>query len=95
MAIREIAAPDIRRVDLNLLVALDVEFEERTVSRAAERLALTQPTVSGMLRKLQRVSDDELLVRTQRGMLPTPSTPPLRVPGFDVIPRSHTDPGHR
>lgn len=62
---------NIRRVDLNLLVALDVLLEERNVSRAAARLALTQPTVSGMLRRLRVLFGDELLVRTQRGMLPT------------------------
>lgn len=62
---------NIRRVDLNLLVALDVLLEERNVSRAASRLALTQPTVSGMLRRLRVLLGDELLVRIQRGMLPT------------------------
>jgi len=71
---------DIRRVDLNLLVALDVLLEERNVSRAAERLALTQPTVSGMLRKLRHLFDDPLLVRTQRGMLPTPRADALVAP---------------
>lgn len=62
---------NIRHVDLNLLVALDVLIEERNVSRAASRLALTQPTVSGMLRRLRVLFGDDLLVRTQRGMLPT------------------------
>lgn len=69
--IRDMAMTNIRRIDLNLLVALDVLLEERNVSRAAERLALTQPTVSGMLRRLRALLGDELLVRTQRGMLPT------------------------
>ena len=63
---------DIRKVDLNLLVALKVLLEERNVSRAAERLALTQPTVSGMLARLRDLFDDELFVRTQHGMVPTP-----------------------
>ena len=47
-------------------------LEERNVSRAAERLALTQPTVSGMLARLRDLFDDELFVRTQHGMVPTP-----------------------
>jgi DNA-binding transcriptional LysR family regulator len=63
---------DIRKVDLNLLVVLNVLLEERNVSRAAARLALTQPTVSGMLSRLRDLFDDPLFVRTQRGMLPTP-----------------------
>ncbi len=63
---------DIRKLDLNLLIALKVLLEERNVSRAAERLALTQPTVSGMLSRLRTLFDDALFVRTQHGMLPTP-----------------------
>jgi DNA-binding transcriptional LysR family regulator len=63
---------DLRRIDLNLLVALDVLLEERNVTRAADRLALTQPTVSAMLVRLRELFDDPLFVRAQRGMLPTP-----------------------
>jgi len=63
---------DIRRIDLNLLIALDALLEERSVTRAADRLALTQPTVSAMLTRLRRLFGDPLFVRTQRGILPTP-----------------------
>ena len=63
---------DIRRIDLNLLVALHALLTERSVTRAANRLALTQPTVSGMLARLRRLLGDPLFVRTQRGILPTP-----------------------
>ena len=63
---------NIRRIDLNLLVALDALLDECSVTRAAERLALTQPTVSGMLARLRDIFDDPLFVRTQRGVLPTP-----------------------
>src|SRR5262249_53893852 len=63
---------DIRRIDLNLLVALHALLTERSVTRAASRLALTQPTVSGMLARLRRLLGDPLFVRTQRGILPTP-----------------------
>ncbi|MBB3101061.1 DNA-binding transcriptional LysR family regulator [Actinoplanes campanulatus] len=51
------------RLDLNLLVALDVLLRERSVTRAAERLDLTQPTLSASLRRLRRHVKDELLVR--------------------------------
>jgi len=63
---------NIRTEDLNLLKTFDVLLEERNVSRAAERLALTQPTVSGMLSRLREMFDDPLFIRTQHGMLPTP-----------------------
>ena len=53
---------DIRKIDLNLLVAFKVLLEERNVSRAAERLALTQPTVSGMLARLRVLFDEPLFV---------------------------------
>ena len=64
--------PDIRNLDLNLLRALSVLLEERNVSRTAERLHVTQPTVSGMLSRLRNIFGDPLFVRTQRGLLPTP-----------------------
>ena len=65
---------DIRKIDLNLLVALKVLIEERSVTRAAERLSLTQPTVSGMLARLRILFDEPLFVRTRHGMVPTPRT---------------------
>ncbi|MFT4180788.1 MAG: LysR family transcriptional regulator [Rhizobium sp.] len=62
---------DIRALDLNLLKALDALLDERSVTRAAERLGLTQPAVSGMLTRLRESFDDPLFVRTQRGIVPT------------------------
>ncbi|GAA0459348.1 LysR family transcriptional regulator [Actinoplanes campanulatus] len=56
-------AAELARLDLNLLVALDVLLRERSVTRAAERLNLTQPTLSASLRRLRRHFKDELLVR--------------------------------
>ena len=55
-------------VDLNLLKALDVLLQERSVTRAAHRLALTQPTMSAALRRLRALFDDELLLRDAGGM---------------------------
>ena len=62
---------DIRLIDLNLLKALDALLDERNVTRAAERLALTQPAVSGMLTRLRECFGDPLFVRAQRGIVPT------------------------
>ncbi len=62
----------LQSVDLNLLLALQVLLEERHVSRAAERLHITQPAMSKTLTRLRRVFDDALLTRTSHGMQPTP-----------------------
>jgi len=75
---------DIRKIDLNLLLALKVLLEERNVSRAAERMSLTQPTVSGMLARLRGLFDDPLFVRTRHGMIPTPRAETL-APGLDQL----------
>jgi len=71
---------NIKRVDLNLLAVLDALLDELSVTRAAARLGYTQPTVSGMLRRLRDVLGDPLFVRTQRGLLPTPRAQALALP---------------
>jgi DNA-binding transcriptional LysR family regulator len=71
---------NIRNVDLNLLVAFNALYDVRNVTRAAERLALTQPTVSGMLNRLRHLFGDPLFVRTQHGVLPTPRADALAEP---------------
>lgn len=58
---------DIRTLDLNLLKALDALLDEGSVTRAAQRLSLTQPAVSGMLVRLRDYFDDPLFVRTSHG----------------------------
>jgi DNA-binding transcriptional LysR family regulator len=75
------------QVDLNLLVALDVLLTERSVTRAAERLSLSQPAVSGTLARLRMLFDDELLVRTGRAMRPTPFAETLEAPLRDALAR--------
>lgn len=62
---------DIRNLDLNLLKAFDALMDEGSVTRAAQRLVLTQPAVSAMLTRLRDYFDDPLFVRSQRGMVPT------------------------
>lgn len=59
------------RVDLNLLVALQVLLEERNVTRAAERLYITQPAMSKTLQRLRILFDDELFIRSGRELVPT------------------------
>ena len=62
---------NIERVDLNLLVYLDVLLRERNVTRAASHLGITQPAMSNGLKRLRDLFDDPLLVRTSEGMTPT------------------------
>lgn len=71
---------DIRALDLNLLKTLDALLDERSVTKAATRLALTQPAVSSMLTRLRDSFDDPLFVRSQRGIIPTPRAQALATP---------------
>lgn len=63
---------DLSRVDLNLLFSLNMLLEERSVSRAAERLHITQPAMSKTLSRLRILFDDALFTRSSHGMQPTP-----------------------
>lgn len=62
---------NISKLDLNLLVYLDVLLREKSVTRAAEQLSITQPAMSNGLRRLRDMLNDPLLVRTSSGMQPT------------------------
>ncbi|MCE9687618.1 LysR family transcriptional regulator [Shewanella sp. AS16] len=62
---------NLNRLDLNLLKTFDVLMDERSVSRAALRLSITQPAVSGMLNRLRDGFGDPLFIRAQHGMVPT------------------------
>jgi DNA-binding transcriptional LysR family regulator len=64
--------PRLRAVDLNLLTVLDAVLAERNVTRAAERLGMTQPAVSNALTRLRLLFDDELFLRRGKEMAPTP-----------------------
>ncbi|MEO1656629.1 MAG: LysR family transcriptional regulator [Pseudomonadota bacterium] len=68
------------KVDLNLFVALDVIYTEQNLTRAAEILGVTQPAVSNALARLRATLNDELFVRTPKGMAPTPLTENI-IPG--------------
>nr|WP_255662496.1 LysR family transcriptional regulator [Acidovorax sp. D4N7] len=72
-------------MDLNLLKALDALLQECNVTRAAARLGLTQPAMSGMLTRLRESFGDPLFVRAQRGMVPTQRALDLRQPVQQVL----------
>lgn len=66
------ALPNFRTFDLNLLRVFDEVMAERSLTRAARNLSLTQPAVSNALRRLRDVLGDDLLRRSGQGVEPTP-----------------------
>lgn len=66
------------RLDLNLLVALDALLEDLNITRAGERLNLSQSAMSGALGRLREYFEDDLLVQVGRKMIPTPMAENLR-----------------
>jgi len=75
-----IAMNNLRRLDINLLLTLDVLLAEHNVTRAAQRLNLSQPSVSVHLAKLRDIFADPLLLPGPRGMRPTARADELREP---------------
>ena len=71
---------DIKKLDFNLLVTLDALLAERSVSRAAQRLNLSQPALSAQLARLREMLGDPLFVPSHRGMTPTPLALGLQAP---------------
>lgn len=63
---------DLKKVDLNLLVALDALLREQSVTRAGERIGRSQPAMSRALARLRTLFGDPLLVASGRRLVPTP-----------------------
>ncbi|MFC5695791.1 LysR family transcriptional regulator [Pseudomonas sp. GCM10022186] len=78
---------DLRRIDLNLLVILDALLAEQHVTRAAERLHLSQPAVSHALGRLRDLLGDPLLVRSGGSLVPTPRALELQRPLVETLAR--------
>lgn len=80
-ALQEAALPErLARIDLNLLVAFDALAREQSVTRAAERVGVTQSAMSHALRRLRDLLDDPLLVRGKSGMVLTARAEALVLP---------------
>lgn len=62
----------LRHFDLNLLLVFEALMRERHVTRAAEKLHLSQPALSHALKRLRDALEDPLLIRTNTGLQPTP-----------------------
>jgi DNA-binding transcriptional LysR family regulator len=65
-------SPNLRTLDLNLLRVFDEVMAERNITRAANKLAMTQPAVSNALNRLRDALGDRLVVRSGYGVEPTP-----------------------
>jgi DNA-binding transcriptional LysR family regulator len=76
---------NLRSIDLNLLVALDALLSEQHVTRAANRVGLSQPAMSNALSRLRHLFQDELLVRTATGMQATARALELAQPTRQVL----------
>ena len=73
------------RLDLNLLVALDALLTERSVTRAATRIGISQSAMSHALARLRTTFSDELLTRGPEGMRPTPRALALLAPMQEAL----------
>ena len=71
---------NLRSLHLNLLLVFDAIYGERSISRAAAKLHLSQPTVSNALARLRERLQDPLFERSAQGMLPTPRARKLAEP---------------
>ncbi|MCA9658877.1 MAG: LysR family transcriptional regulator [Myxococcales bacterium] len=76
---------DLRRVDLNLLVALESLLETTSVTAAARHTGITQSSMSHNLRRLRELFGDPLLVRNGRKMERTPRAEALRAPTQRIL----------
>ena len=75
----------LNRFDLNLLVALNALLDEKSVTRAAERVHVSQPAMSGALQRLRENFNDQLLVRNGRNMELTPRARDLVQPVREIL----------
>jgi LysR family transcriptional activator of mexEF-oprN operon len=81
--------PDLQNLDLNLLRVFDAVMRERHVTRAAEKLHLSQPAVPNALARLRHALGDELFLRKPGGVEPTSLSLSLAGPVAEVLDRLH------
>lgn len=81
---------DDKKLDLNLLLALEALLAERNVTRAARRLNLSQPALSAQLTRLRDTFGDRLMIPTSRGMNPTALALELESPLREALDRARS-----
>ena len=78
------------KIELHLVSVLHTVITERSVSRAALKLASTQPTVSAQLKRLRALTGDPLLVRSGTGLVPTETALQLVEPAAQLLQQAET-----
>lgn len=68
---------NLRSIDLNLLPVFETVMQTRQYSKAAERLAMSQPAMSAAMQRLRDTLNDPLFIRTRQGLTPTPKAESL------------------
>jgi len=81
---------NISKVNLNLLVVLHTLIQTTSVTKAAEKLFVTQSTVSNALSQLRELFEDPLFIRSSRGIEPTAKAMELAAPVADIIEKINT-----
>jgi DNA-binding transcriptional LysR family regulator len=76
---------DSKKLDLNLLAALEALLSERNVTRAANRLGISQPALSARLNRMRDVLGDQLFIPAQRGIVPTQYALELEKPLHEAL----------
>ncbi len=80
-----VGAMNWNKFDLNLLLVFDAVVQEKNLTRAGQRLGLTQPAVSHALTRLRHMLNDELFIRGPDGMAPTPRAERIAAPIRDAL----------
>ncbi|MDN3351558.1 LysR family transcriptional regulator [Actinomadura sp. DC4] len=78
------------RLDLNLLVSLDVLLQEQSVGAAAARLHLSEPAMSRTLARIRKALGDPVLVRSGRAMVPTPRALAIHAEVHELVERANS-----
>lgn len=94
---------NLKNIDLNLLMVFQTIFEERNLTKAGERLHLSQPAVSHALKRLRDRVQDPLFIRTSEGMVPTAFAESIQATVADALGQLQTclspaqafDPAHQ
>ena len=85
---------ELQDIDLNLLVVFNELLRQRKMSAVARTLGISQPAVSNALNRLRKLLDDDLFLRTSKGMIPTQLAGTLAGPITEALEPSTTRSTH-
>ncbi len=77
--------------DLNLLLVFEAMLETRSVSKASERLNISQPSMSNALAKLRKAFDDQMFIRVKNTMEPTPRALSIAPAVKEILARTRSE----